>query len=195
MDPLEQKIKKIFIKNGLLLGAILLGLSIISFYFITAITTSPILFVAAPLFFSVVIPIIVVVMICLNGRKKIGGHWSFKQAVTGIFIMFLIAYIIQTVGRDLIFARLIEPNMIEKTETAFINASSAIKEKAGFNQKQMDQNIADIKKNFEEQKKVTIGKTIQAIAISIIFVFIFALIFAALFKRDAPLYDTQIDSR
>jgi hypothetical protein len=195
MDTLEQKIKKIFIKNGLLLGAVRLGLSIVSFYFITAINTSPILFVAAPLFFSVVIPIVVVVMICLNGRKKIGGYWSFKQAVTGIFIMFFIAYIIQTVGRDLIFAKLIEPNMVEKTETAFINASSAIKKKAGVNQKQMDQNIADIKKNFDEQKNVTIGKSAQAIAISILFIFVFALIFGALFKRDAPLYDTQIDSR
>ena len=89
MDTLEQKIKRIFIKNGILLGAILLGLSIVSFYFITEINTSPILFVAAPLFFSVVIPIIVVVFLCLNGRKKIGGYWSFKQAVRGYLLCFL----------------------------------------------------------------------------------------------------------
>ena len=84
--------------------------------------------------------------------------------------------------------------MVEKTETAFINASSAIKKQAGVNQKQMDQNIAGIKKNFDEQKNVTIAKTIQAIAISIIFVFVFALIFGALFKKDVPVYTTQMDS-
>jgi hypothetical protein len=190
MDTLEQKIRETFIKNGLLLGVILLALSIFSFYFITVISNSPVLFVAAPIVFTLVIPIIVVVVICFQGRKKIGGYWTFRQATTGIFIMFLIGYFIQIAGRDLIFAKLIEPHMVEKTEAAFMNASAAIKKQPGVNQKQIDQNVVDIRKSFEDQKNVTIGKNIQDILISIIFIFVLALIFAALFKRDPPLRTT-----
>jgi hypothetical protein len=193
MNDVEQRIRMHFIKNGLLLGAVLLTLSILSFYFITEINKSPVLFVAAPIIFSLVIPIITVVMFCLYGRKKIGGYWTFKQATTGIFIMFFIAYLIQTAGRDLIFAKIIEPHMIDKTEAAFINASSAIKRQPGVDQKQMDKNIADIKKNFADQKNITTGKIVQGIAVSIIFIFVLALIFGALFKRETPLYSGQID--
>ena len=193
MNDLEQRIRIHFIKSGLLLGVILFTLSVISFYFITEINKSPVLFVASPLIFSLAIPIITVVVFCLYGRKKIGGYWTFKQATTGIFIMFFIAYLIQTVGRDLIFAKIIEPQMIEKTEAAFINASSAIKEQPGVDKKQMDKNIADIRKNFDDQKNITIGKVIQGIAVSIIFIFVLALIFGALFKKEMPLYTTQID--
>jgi hypothetical protein len=193
MNDLEKEIRKNAIKGGLILGAILLALSIFSFYFITAITKSPILFVASPIVFSFVIPLILVVIFCFYGRKKIGGYWSFRQATSGIFIMFFIAYIIQTVGRDLIFAKLIEPDMIPKTEAAFINAATLIKKQKGVDQKQMDKNIADMKQKYEEQKNIGIGQNIMAIAISIIFVFVLSLIFAALFKRDIPQYSTQTD--
>ena len=186
MNTLEHSIRENSIKSGLLLGIILVALSILSFYFITVINQSPVWFVAAPLIFSVVFPIILVLIFCFYGRKKIGGYWNFKQATTGMFIMFLSAYLIQTLGRDLIFARIVEPHMIEKTEAAFLRASDAIRKQAGTDLKSMDKNVADIKKNFDDQKNVTIGKTIQGIAISIIFIFVLSLIFGGLFKKDPP---------
>jgi len=193
MDNLEQSIKKNFIRLGLWLGLGLLALNIFSFYFITEISKSPVMFVAAPLIYSFIVPIILVIVLCFYGRKKIGGYWSFKQATTGIFIMFLIAYVMLTVGRDFIFARLIEPHMIEKTEKAFLNASAIIRKQPGANQKQLDVTEADVKRNFEEQKNVTVGKVVQGIALSIIFIFVLALIFGALFKRDLPVYPASTD--
>jgi hypothetical protein len=195
MKSLEQEIRRNFIKSGLLLGVILTALSIFSFYFITVFTNSPILFVASPLIFSIVIPVIIVIVFCFYGRKKIGGYWNLRQATTGIFIMFLIAYAILTFGRDFVFGKLIEPNMVKKTEAAFIRASSAIREGAGANKKQLDKNVAEIKKNFENQENVSVGKTIQGMGISIIFVFLLALVFGALFKREPPLYLTQTDQQ
>lgn len=190
METLEQRIRKVFIKNGLWLGAILLALSIFSFYFITKINNSAVLFVAAPIIFSFVIPIALVVVFCFRGRKQIGGYWSFKQATTGIFIMFLIAYGIQEIGKDLVFAKIVEPQMIEKTEAAFLRASTQIKNEAGANKKRIDNNIAEIKKNFEQQKHITIGKTIEGILTTIIMIFVLAIIFGALFKRDMLVYSS-----
>ena len=154
-ETLEQRIRMVFIKNGLWLGLTLILLSVASFYFITEISKSPFLFVAAPLVFSFVLPIIAVLLFCFFGRKKIGGYWSLRQATTGIFIMFAIAYIMQTIGRDYLFAKVIEPNMIEKTEKAFLNAAAIIRAQPGANQKQLDENTAEVKKNFEDQKNDT----------------------------------------
>jgi hypothetical protein len=193
-DNLEKKIKVFGAKNGVLLGLILLSLSIFSFYFITSIARSLPLLLLGPIIFTFVIPVIIVVLLCFNFRKKIGGFWTVRQATTGIFIMFLTAYVIQIVGRDLVFAKFIEPDMAKKTQAAFINTSTSLRSQPGANQKQIDQNIADIKKGFEEQSNITIAKFIQGLAISIIFIFVFALIFAGLFKKEPILYNNEIDA-
>ncbi len=188
MNDIEQRIKINGVKSGLLLGLIITALSIISYYFITSITKSPVLFVAGPILFSVFIPIFCVVFFCFNARKKIGGYWTFKQATTGIFIMFLIAYLLQFIAKDIVFDRIIEPGNIQKTQTAAINARADILKQRGNNQKTIDKSIAEMKKDFIQQQNVSVGSTIQGILISILFIFLLALIFGSLFKKDPPVY-------
>jgi hypothetical protein len=195
METLEQIIRKNFIKLGLFLGLALITLSIFSFYFITKMATSPQAFVAGPLIYSIVIPIMLVIAACFYGRKQIGGYWNFKQATTGIFIMFLIAYGMQTIGRDFIFARLIEPQMIEKTEKAFLNSYEIIRKQPGTNVKQLDENKTEVLKNFDAQKKETVTQLLMGIAISIIFIFAMALVFAALFKNDPEVRANTVESK
>jgi hypothetical protein len=192
METLEQKIRKASLNSGLILGLIFLVLGICTFYLITSLTSMWAILVV-PICFSIIIPIVLVVLFCMDIRKKIGGFWTFKQAATGIFIMFFAAYIVQSVGRDLIFAKFIEPNMVEKTQQATINATTAMLEKSGAEQSQIDTKIATIQKQFDDQKNITVGKQIQSIGISIIFIFVCALIFGAIFKKDPPLYAEPID--
>jgi len=193
MDSLEQKIKINAVKSGLLLGVVLLILSIFSYYFITTISKSPALFVAGPLFFSFLIPVAVVAFFCFNARKKIGGYWTFRQATTGIFIMFFAAYLIQLVGKDIIFDKYVEPDYAQKTQVAAINAKTVIMKQQNYSPQATAKGIADMKKDFEAQKNVTVGNIIQGVAISILFIFLFALIFASLFKKEPPVYATQPD--
>src|SRR5258708_7929647 len=133
-----------------------------------------------PFIFSIILPIIVVVFFCLDIRKKVGSYWSFKQATTGIFIMFFMAYVVQSIGRDVIFAKLIEPNMVQKTQEAVMNATTAMLEKTGADQTQIDDKKASIQKQFDQQTNVTVGKVIQGVAITIILIFVLALIFGAI---------------
>jgi len=186
MNDIEQRIKINGVKNGLLLGVIITALSIGSYYFITSGSASPILFVAAPIFFSVFIPIFCVVFFCFNARKQIGGFWTFKQATTGIFTMFLIAYLVQFIGKDIVFDKVIEPGNIQKTQTAAINAKTTILKQRGNSQKAIDSDIGEMKKDFSQQQNVSVGSTIQGIVISILFIFLLALIFGSLFKKDPP---------
>jgi hypothetical protein len=185
MENLNQQIRKIGLSSGLLLGVITLVLGIFSFYFITQMTTSFWMVVlVGPLVISLVIPIIILVFFCIDFRKRIGGYWTFRQATTGIFIMLFVAYIIGAIGRDLIFVKLVEPNMVEKTQDAVVNATRSMMEKSGSDQATIDSKIADVQKNFDDQKNATIGKTIETICLTIIFMFVFALIFGAIFKRN-----------
>jgi hypothetical protein len=182
---LEQSIKIKFFQYGIILGVTLLALAIFTYYLITRVSISPVIFVAAPIFLSIFLPIIITVFLCYRGRAVIGGYWTFKQATTGIFIMFLVAYIIQFIGKDLVFYRFIEPNGIHNTQIAAINAKSTIERQRGDNQKKIAYDISEMKKDFDlQQDNNTIGSAVQGLIISILFIFVFALIFGALFKRD-----------
>ena len=180
---IEQKIRNVFIRYGLVFGAIYLALDIISYYFITRFTTSAALFVAGPIIFRLLVPIVLTAFFCFNGRKKIGGYWTLKQATTGVFIMFLITFLMQLIGRDIIFNKYIEPDSILKTQIAALNARTKNLKDRGYNQKMIDQNLAEMKADLNPQKTNSTANDVLSMFISIIFVFVFALIFGALFKN------------
>jgi len=102
--------------------------------------------------------------------------------------MFIVAYLIQFVGKDVIFNKFVEPNNIVNTQNAAINAKTALMQQRHDAQKVIDNSINEMKKDFAIQQKTTIGSTIQGVVFSILFIFLFALIFGALFKKDPPVY-------
>ena len=130
---LDRKIKITFLKYGLVLGILYLALTILSYYFIISVT-QPVLFVAAPIVFRLVVPVIITLILCFIGRKKIGGLWTFKQATTGIFVMFLVAFVIQFIGKDFVFDRYIAPDSVQKTQIAAINAKTLNLKQRGYDQ-------------------------------------------------------------
>ena len=193
MENLDSSIKKNALNNGLLLGVISFILGLVSFYSLISVSSSW-LVIMIPIFFSVIVPIALAVYFSFDLRKKVGGFWTFRQATTGLFIMFIVSFAIQTVATDLIFVKLIEPDMAKKTQDAVIRSTTSMLESAGTPQDQIDEKIEATEKQFESQKNPTIGKRIQGIAISIILAFVLALIFGAFFKRNPPLrYDESVD--
>lgn len=184
MDSIERQIKINGVKSGVILGVIVTALSIASFYFITA-TPSPAMFVGGPIIFAIFLPIFCVTFLCFKARKDVGGYWTFKQATTGIFTMFLVAFVLQFIGKDIIFDKFVEPGNALKVQTAAVNAKAAILKQRGNTPQVIDKDIAELKKDFT-QPAPTIGSTIQGIIISIIFIFILAMVFGALFKREPP---------
>jgi tetrahydromethanopterin S-methyltransferase subunit G len=175
---------------GVVLGIALTVFSIVSFYIMIS-TSSVILISAVPFIFSVLLPIILVIILCFNLRKKIGGFWNMRQAATSIFIMFFTAFIIQFILRDQLFAKVIEPQMVQKTETAMTTAVSSFLKQSKASQHDIDKKMEEIKDQFEAQKDFSIGKQIEGIGISIIFMFVLAIVFAAFFKREIPGYNPQ----
>jgi hypothetical protein len=180
---LEQKIRTSGFKNGLVLGLITTTLSILSYYVIISLSKSALLFIFAPIVFKAFIPLLAVILLCFNIRKNIGGLWTFKQATAGIFIMLIIAYAVNLVGKDLIFDKVIEPDSVQKTQVAAIKTKTANMKEKGVSQAKIDASIAEMKKDFMQKDTFSIGNFITGNAFIILFLFVFALIFASLMRN------------
>jgi len=182
---LEKTIKIQGLIKGLILGAVLAVVSIIYFYFMVSIASAVAITVGAILF-TYIFPIAIAAMFCINLRNKVGGYWTMRQAATGIFIMFFISNLTIFILRDQIFANTIEPQMAQKTKTAMVTALNKLKESTAKpeEKKEADAKIQEMEKSFQTGKSVTIGQQIQSLGISIIFLFVLSIIFAAFFKRE-----------
>ncbi len=108
--------------------------------------------------------------------------------------MFLAAYIVQAIGRDVIFAHVIEPNMVQKAEAAMIRSTTAAMKHGNSTQAQIDAKITETRKDFDASRTQTVGSVIQGIIFSILFLFVFALVFAAIFKREPPYVIEGVDA-
>lgn len=194
MSQLENTIRRASAIKGILLGFILLAIAILSYYLLVYESDNTWVIILSPVIFSVVIPIVVVLIFCFNLRKSIGGYWTFKQAVTGIFIMFIVSYVIQVVGKDLIFAKYVEPDMVVKTEATMMTATTTMLKKSGATQAAIDQKKAEIKKQLDDQKNITTGAIIQGYVITLILLFALSLIFAAVLRKNPPEYQTSVDT-
>ena len=176
-------------KNGIGLGLIALVLGVISAYLLVS-TTSMMGIFLIPIAIGVIVPIVVAVFFCLDLRKKIGGFWNLRQATSGIFIMFLVAYILSTAG-NLVFTKLIEPDMPSKIQSTVIDATSSMMKNQGMEQEAIDKKIDEMNADFEKKTQGTVMQTIQGHVIGVIIVFVFALLFGAIFKKERPLSLTE----
>jgi hypothetical protein len=187
-STIDSQIKKNGLISGLVLGAVLFVLGLFAYYIMIS-ATSFWTVVLVPGLVAFIVPVVISIFMSLDMRKKIGGYWSLKQATTGIFIMFIMCFVVQTIARDAIFAKFIEPDMVTKTENAIIDATTSKMESSGVEQSKIDDQTAKMHKQFDDQKNVTIGKRIQGYGVSIVLLFVLALIFGAIFKKEPPLFD------
>jgi hypothetical protein len=189
---ISNDLKRHSLINGAVLGLILLSFNIVSFYLITTVIKSPIGVIGVPYLFSIILPIPFAIMVCYKLRVQIGRGWDFRVATSGIFIMFLTAYLVVFIGRDQLFARVIEPQMGTKIEKAILDATPVALKKSGATDKQIAEKEKEIRAQFETQNNITIGQEIESFVISIILIFGVAIVFGALFKRPAKGYESII---
>ncbi|XHR97583.1 DUF4199 domain-containing protein [Mucilaginibacter sp. UC70_90] len=185
-EETDKKIKKQGLIKGVFLGLVISAISIIYFYFMISLAKSAVVITFGSIVFSYLLPLSAAALFSLSLRTKIGGLWTMRQAGTGIFIMFFISYLMVFVIKDQLFAKVIEPNMVQKTEAAMVNALNKLKEETTKpeEKKEADAKIVEMKKAFNAEGTVTIGQQIQSLGISIIFLFVLSIIFAAFFKRE-----------
>jgi len=181
-----ENLKPEAVKNGIGLGLIALVLGVLSAYLLVGAKSMMAIFLI-PIGVGLIIPLVVAVLFCLDLRKKIGGFWNLRQATSGIFIMFLVTYAISNVG-NVIFNKFIEKDMTERIQNTVVGATSSLMKNQGVDEEQVDKKVAEMNADFERKNQGTIMQTIQGHVIGVIIVFVIALLFGAVLKKELPLY-------
>lgn len=124
----------------------------------------------------------------LDIRSKIGGFWSFRYALSHIFILFFVQYLLFSLFTTA-FPKWIEPDYANLVREIRLNSVTEVAERfGGGNQEQIDLMIEEAEKAIEKELNPTLADFLQTLAISVIMYFIGALIFAAIFKREKPVF-------
>lgn len=184
-DFSAESVKKDGIRLGVYLGILSLVISIVSLYALlnaanfkvaSMITggVGMVLMIALAAYFSVML------------RKSAGGFWTFSQALKGIFTMLAIGVIISSVGSTLFNVVNPEPQQVIFDKT--INMTIETLESAGLDDDLIDKQVADLEKKRDEMRTFSIGLVLKGLGVSLIMYFVFALVLAAILKRERPAF-------
>lgn len=169
-------------KNGLIVGVIGFVITILTYYMAPAMLGNT-MFGVGMMFVSLILYII----FTLDLRKKIGGYWSFKDALRGIFLMAFIAGLVSLVA-NYIFYNFIEPGVYDKISGYVVQGLTETFEKMGMDQEQIDKQIEGMQDSLRAQYSPTIGDLLKSLGLAILVEFVLSLIFAAIFKKDRPVF-------
>ncbi|SOD14116.1 DUF4199 domain-containing protein [Pedobacter xixiisoli] len=181
----DKELKAEAAKHGLALGIIVWVLSLVFSYVMLSSSSFWVVVLVMPVLISFLIPVVSSIFLSIDLRKKIGGYWDLRKATSGIFIMFLVAFILHT-GLQTFFVKVVEPNWSEKVVTSVADATHDMMLKQGVDKNEINKKVDDLKKGFEQKNSNSIGKTIQGYFINLIFLFVFAFFLALIFKRNNP---------
>lgn len=182
----KPKVYEEIIKYGLVLGLVFFIFGIILLYLISGSESFMVSIIAYPIVFQLVIPLAAVIFLCISLRKQIGGFWTFRQALKSIFIMFLVAWIL-SFGLNLAYTKLVDKNIISNMQSRIKENSSVFMKKQGVGEEQLDSEMAKLDEQFEKQNEFSAKTFFRNITIAIPIIFVMALIFAAIFKKEKPL--------
>ncbi len=120
-------------------------------------------------------------------RTKIGGYWSFRTALKYIFLLFFVQMAL-TMGFSTAFGKWIEPSYTDTRLEQARNQAVEQAEQMSSDQDKVDEMIAQS----EKWSKMFIDPDLKSFTVLLgilaIFYFIGALIFAAIFKRNPPVF-------
>ncbi|EOR96192.1 hypothetical protein ADIARSV_0597 [Arcticibacter svalbardensis MN12-7] len=182
----QKKLKKTGAIYGLILGMVMILAGIISFYLMSS-TSNLAVVVGTPVVFSILLPLVAAVVLIFSLRKKINGYWDLRQATTGIFILFLVAYFVSTSG-SIAYLKAAGPGIKVHTKENLIRVTSSFLEKQGADQVEIDAAVDKVNAGFAESPDLKIGDVIMGYLQAVIIIFVAALVFAAIFKREPPVY-------
>jgi len=175
--------------HGLLIGLISVVLSVV-FWLIDPLLQFTIWWLGLLTF---VVVIVLLVVLAIDIRKKIGGFWSFGEAFKSLFIMSAIIITINTAYSFILF-KFIDPDLPEKVNTVMIDKITTTLSNAGLDQAKIDESTKSFT-NGEFKAKLEPNLKNEAIALGggLVFYVIVDLIVAASIKKAAPLFGPPAD--
>ena len=177
-----ENLNKLALNNGIVIGVIGLAFQILPFYAAPQLLGNTMFGIGVGL-----ITLIIYIFFTIDLRKKIGGFWPFKDALRGVFIMSIVANVFVSVF-NFIFYKFIEPNGFEKIKGYVIEGMTSTYEKMGMSQDMIDQAMETVIEGLKSQYQPSPLDFIKNLGIIILVGFVVSLIFAAIFKKNPPMF-------
>ena len=181
----EAQIKKSAILKGIVLGIISVVLSLISLY-LSANATSIITATIVNLLVNYGLFLLAGILFIVQLRKAIGGYWSFSVALKHIYIMLAVAAVLGFAGTTLF--NVVTPNLQMKAIENTQNLTIEMMEAANAPDEQIDESLALLDQQKEAISNLSFGQIIKGLAVSLVMYFVLALILAAIFKKEQPIF-------
>ncbi|MEJ7778190.1 MAG: DUF4199 domain-containing protein [Daejeonella sp.] len=187
MEPSLLNLNKAAVNNGLIIGIISAVIGIVTYYMFPSLMGS--------IWFGIgmlIVSLLIYIFFTIDLRKKIGGYWSFRQALKGIFLMAFVAGILYSVV-NYVFYKFAEPDAFERV-SEFVEAGvTKSLESMGMDQDQIDEAVSKQLESLKAQLDPSPTDLLKNLGISILIEFIMSLIFAAIFKKEAPVFASVED--
>jgi len=182
MELSLENLNKAAANNGLIIGILSAIFGIVIYYVAPALFGAMWFGIANMVFF-----LIIYIFFTIDLRKKIGGYWNFKQALKGIFLMAFVAVIVGTVV-NYVFYKFIEPNAFTTISGFIEEGMTKSFENLGMDADTADAEVAKAVDRMKGQFDPTPLEAVQNLGIGILVAFVMSLIFAAIFKKEAPIF-------
>jgi hypothetical protein len=179
--------KKAAFTNGLIWAAINIAIFLVVYYVKPDLMGS-----FAFMGLSIVIGIGLAVYFCMDLRKQVGGYWTFKQALSAIFLMFFTQALL-VFFFTIIFGKFIEPDYAVKMKEISENTATQMFEKMSADQETIDKAMVEMEKSWDSQFNPGLTDILKSLAFIAIGYFIGALIFAAIFKKEQPVFNQSTE--
>jgi hypothetical protein len=179
--------KKLAFTNGLIWAAINIAIFLVVYYVKPDLMGS-----FAFMAISIVIGIGLAVYFTMDLRSKVGGYWSFKEALSAIFLMFFTQAVL-VFFFTILFGKFIEPDYAVKMKEISEATATNMMEKVGADQETIDKAMAEMEAKSEAQFNPGVIEILKSIAFIAIGYFIGALIFAAIFKKEQPVFSQTVE--
>jgi hypothetical protein len=170
------------VKNGVIMAAVSIVIFLVTNYVLPDMMGSTIFSVM-----TMLIGIALAVFFCLDMRKKAGGYWTFSEALLHIFIMFLVSAGIVYIF-TILFGKYIDTTYPERMKEMISTKTEAMLSKFGMEESKLEEMKEAQAKKLDEQFNPTFFQGIVGFGIQAIMYGVGALIFAAIFKKNQPLF-------
>ncbi len=129
--------------------------------------------------------IVMYVILSLRIRKDEGGYISFKDAFVKIFLMCLLAGMLNSLFTMLLF-NVIDPGFSQKMQDALVEKTEAMMERMGAPSEKTEEVIEKMK---ESGNNYSVKSLAKAYLFASLFYAVFSLITAASIKKNKPLFE------
>ncbi|QBR13002.1 DUF4199 domain-containing protein [Sphingobacterium sp. CZ-2] len=182
-------LKKKAITYGIILGVVSVVLAIASMY----ITINGTTLMSSAIQAGAVnyIPFLILVTVFSKSlRTANGGYWSFSVALKNIFIMLAVTALIGTLATMIMNWTMpqLQEQVLDKTRNMTIEYYESI----NASDEAIDTIVAELDKQRDALGSLSIGQNILGLFIYFLVYFVLALIFAAIFKKEKPMFKEQV---